>query len=325
MENAENQPLSVFITGATTGVGRVLTRQLVARGYSVTGLVDSTAAGDLHRMDGGLPVYGDGLRRETIRAFLNMARADVAVHLAPQALNVIPHYLPDWKAHARMVAKSTSAVVEAAGHAGTQRVIYPGFAFLYGDHHGEAVDESAHLDTGIDPVFKPAFEAEAAVLDGGVPGYVLRAGYLYGGHSPFFNTLEQELIDGKGFPEGHGHAAWIHESDLASAILAIVERDAAEDTTGQVYNIVDDEPLSPTGFLNAFADAISVSHPGKPMPFMDYLRPNMAMKALLSASAQVKNDKAKSELGWKPDYPTVHAGLQQAMMVLRAGTNVTAS
>ena len=46
--------MSVFITGATNALGRVVTRRLVAAGHRVTGATDDSAGAAQVRADGGL-------------------------------------------------------------------------------------------------------------------------------------------------------------------------------------------------------------------------------------------------------------------------------
>lgn len=54
MEPTTDSPLSIFITGASTELGRETTRQLVARGHRVTELTQEKDGATAVLADGGL-------------------------------------------------------------------------------------------------------------------------------------------------------------------------------------------------------------------------------------------------------------------------------
>ena len=320
----ERRSLNIFLTGGTTGLGRAVTRFLAKRGHTVYGNISGSAEANVQRNDGGTPTYADIFDRDNLRSNLEMAQADVAIHLAGSAANVPPVLSADWSTHRKALIEGTEALVEAAGLAGTQRVLAPGFVFLYGDTGGDWADENRTLSDDDNLAFAIAREAEAAVLDGGVPGYVMRAGFLYGAFSEGTSRLHDALMATQPLPRSDAYANWTHEDDLALAFALAAERQIAEDEEepDYIFNIVDDSPASPTEFVNAFADALGLAHPAEPPGFMRMLRRDPLRDALLHLSLRASNEKAKIDLGWAPRYSDHKAGIDQALMVWRASQTV---
>jgi nucleoside-diphosphate-sugar epimerase len=182
-ETTEPTRPTIFITNGTNAVGLSLVRQLVAAGYTVTAGTDLGSDGAFEiRAAGGVPVFPEMERASNLRSLMLMSKADIVVNTVLEVVNGLPQYLINWRDYLPMIEEGTQAVVAAAGQAGVKRLIHVSAAFAYGDQHGATVDESTHLDTS-NPLFAAISQAEAAVLDGAIPGYVLRAGYIYGANA----------------------------------------------------------------------------------------------------------------------------------------------
>ena len=103
-----------------------------------------------------------------------------------------------------------------------------------------------------------------------------------------------------------GVTSFIHAADAASATLAALEHGRP----GEIYNIVDDEPVNANKFIAALASAIGASQPFSiPLWLMRWVAPFMA--ATLSARLPVSNAKAKRELEWVLEFPSSREGVQQ--------------
>jgi nucleoside-diphosphate-sugar epimerase len=72
--------MRVFITGASGWIGSALTRELLAAGHEVTGLVRSDTSADKVRAAGGTPVRGDMHDHDLLVA--EATKADATAHLA---------------------------------------------------------------------------------------------------------------------------------------------------------------------------------------------------------------------------------------------------
>lgn len=313
-ETAEIKPLSVFVTGAETSIGRALVRTLARRGYRVTGAVRNGTAGAVAvREDGGVPAFPSLSRAGEIRSVLKMAQADVVVHLASQALNVLPYTPVDWTGHRDVL--NGESLLEAAKSVGVKRVIYTSFAFLYGDTEGAVVDE----DTATSPdndFYKAAIKAEKAILKADIPAYVARFGYLYGGRNVALDALADTLRVGKILPQGAGYASFVQQEDAVEALIALITRE--DEAPNRVYNIVDDTPVTLDGFVDALASGLGVGHPLRVPALVQTFTMGESQNTLLAQSFKVSNARAKAELGWKPSYATLQAGIERMLLQWRA-------
>lgn len=308
-------PLNVFITGAATALGCEVTRQLKARGHHVTGVVDGSASAAKVRQGGAIPAFvTDPFRVGEWKSLLGAAQADVVMHLTPQLANGFPRRELAWDEISRDITEGTPALLQAAQEAGVKFFVYPSFTFVYGDHHGEWVDEESPRRPAA--LLRPIAKVEDAVLSGSVPAAVLRAGRVYGGHEDGTTALVEALRRGRGVYAGDTHAmtGWVHLADLAAALVLAAEQMPA----GQVLNVADDTPAAPAEFVSYLAQNLGVPEPGKPPAFLLRMMTNDVVDALLGASARPRNDKAKQTLGWTPRYPNYRAGLDQTLLVWRA-------
>lgn len=321
-EQQEQAPLSVFITGGDSGTGLALTRMLSTDGVKVVGATEHGTDGARKiRKAGGVPVYPELIRETALASAILMAKAQVVVHLTPQAANAIPQVAQDYDALATLVKQSTESIMSAAGQTGVKRVIMVSSAAAYGDHHGEAVDEATALSTA-NALYKAIAQAESAVLDGGIKGYILRAGFQYGGENAALRQLGDELIGGGKVLGGNGLAGFIHEEDLASAIVALVKKDFSDDEAmATVYNIVDDNPATPDAFIDALGTELGIGQPTRTRGnLIDMLlgREANIQDDLLGHSAKPSNAKAKQELGWAVNNKTFAVGLDRTLLFWRA-------
>ncbi len=312
---SENNSLSVYITGATQGLGLAVTRLLAARGHQVAGT--AVTLDDTHRIReaGGLPVYNDPLRPSEIVSTLKMLAAEVVVNLAPQAVNVQPLQGVDWEREQRLLVDGTAALADALETGAARFLVHTSFTFLYGDAGGAWVDEDAPLDTDDDFFLAAALAEERALA---APGCVLRAGCVYGPESEATAALSAALLAGRALPLGSSEnvANWVHTHDLAAAIAQAVERQPA----GAVFNVADDHPASIADFAAAFAASQGLSAPRRQWlpPLVGQALMHPTHRAILDASARARTDRAKAELGWTPRYPDQRAGIEQTLLAWRA-------
>lgn len=309
-------PLNILITGAATALGREVTRQLAARGHHITGLTDGSVNATKVRQDGGIPAFAtDPFRAGEFKSVLRAAQAEVALHLTPQLMNGFPRRETPWDDTNRAVTEGTTALLEAAQETGVKFFIYASFAFVYGDQQGSWVDET--VPRSRTPLFRAAVEAEDRVLSSGVPACVIRAGRLYGAGEDGTEALIETLRRGRGVVTGDAHAvtSWVHVADLAAALVLAAEQQPA----GQVFNVADETPAAPVELVHYLAESLGMPAPGQPPSFP--LRPasNDVLDTLLAASARIRSDKARQTLGWQPRYSSYRAGLDQTLLVRRAG------
>ena len=310
-----HQPLNLFITGAASALGREVTRQLVARGHRVTGLTDGSDNAAKVRQDGAVPAFAtDPSRAGEMKSLLHAAQADVALHLSPQLANGFPRPDLPWETASQAITDGTPALLQAAQEAGTKFLVTTSFTFVYGDHHGEWVDEESLRQPAA--LFRPAALVEDQVLSSPVPSCVLRAGMLYGADEDGTVELIKTLRRGRPVYTGDCNAviSWVQVTDLASALVLAAEQMPNQ----QVLNVVDDMPAAPTDFVHELAQNLGVSVPGRPPAFLGRNLTHEVSENLFNTAIRARNEKVKQVLGWTPRYPNYRAGLDHALLVSRA-------
>lgn len=145
----------------------------------------------------------------------------------------------------------------------------------------------------------------------GLPIAIFRLPGIYGpGRSPF-----DRLRDGHArsvVREGQVFSR-IHRDDIVAGLEASI----AAPRPGAIYNLVDDEP-APSHEVTAFAASLLQVEPPPLVPYETAdLRPQA--RRFYAESKRVSNALAKSELGWRPLYPTYREGLRAVLAEERAG------
>lgn len=300
-------PLSVFITGATGALGREVTRQLRAAGHRVTGATSGYENAAIVRADGGVPAYPDLMRAGEMRSVMLAAKTDVVLNLAPQLANHLPQVRADWDAH--LVNGGVEALLEAAKDAEVKFVVHTSYAFA--GEHSEALDEFLHaVRSGERKVLADSVSA------GGVPGCVLRLGFLYGAESPELVKVRDTLLMGRMLDCGPDdtRACWINVPDAARAVIAAMNARQA----GLLVNVVEDQPISPAAFLRYFAESQGVTPPGRAPRFAVWAQPSTEQAALMHLSPHISNAKAKELLGWSPRFASYREAIEDALLSWRA-------
>lgn len=315
-QDTSPQPRSVYIAGGISTLGRELVRQLVANGHSVTVLTDTAANANALRNDGALPVYGDPSDASVITNNLKLAEVDTIVNLLPQRLNIHPAIRRDWKTEIPRFVAENEALLAAAQRAEVAYIVHASYAYLYADSP-ESLDETApNRSTDGIAFCTSAIHFEKTVLERG--GAILRAGYLYGGDGDDDPMHQLEQLLRRGLPLYLGRedalANWLRTEDFVTAIVPVVEQQPAE----QTYNIVSDSTISPHAFLSVFGAEIGLQVPNTIPAFVASAMLDKTQIALLNTSVALKNDRAKSELGWEPRFPDVNASIADLMLTWRA-------
>lgn len=297
-----NTPVSVFLTGATGGLGREVTRRLVAAGHRVTGAVSGSADAVKVRADGGVPAYPDLYRAGELRSGIVGAEAKIVLNLAPQLPNHVPQLAARWD---ERLAEATTALMEASAQAGVEFVVHTSYAFA-----------DARAQDAANPILRAARAAERVVLEGSVPACVLRLGFLYGAESDEFMALRDTLRLGRPLMIGPAdtHANWVYISDAARAVILASEQRPA----GALLNIVDDQPASPAAFLRYFTDNIGFSLPPALPQFAARMLLPKAQQAILNLNSHADNAAAKELLGWSPRFVSYHQGIDDTLLSWRA-------
>jgi nucleoside-diphosphate-sugar epimerase len=176
---------------------------------------------------------------------------------------------------------------------------------VYGDRGGAWVDEETDLAPTAERSARRV-RAEAQWLDlhrkHRVPVHVFRLAGIYGpGRNPLDairagtarRVIKPDLVLGR-----------IHRDDIAGAILASMERP----NPGAVYNVTDDEPAPPQDVVS-FGCSLLGKEPPAEVGFDEAEMSPMARSFYLD-NKRVRNDRLKSELGYRLKFPTYRDGLR---------------
>jgi nucleoside-diphosphate-sugar epimerase len=306
--------LSVLVTGGAEGGGLATARALLKRGHKVAATACDAGGALALRSAGALPVFPDLGRASEVLSILQMTKADTVVHAGPQFYGGPPYASSEYAACADQLIDFTAAVVEAAKQHSVKRVASLSFAYLYEAAHGAAKEGDHDVHEGD---YAPMLLAEALVRESGLSGYIIRSGYIYGGHSVETSALADSIKKSRRLPAGARPASWIHEDDLASAIIALLE---SEETVSGVetLNAAADKPLSPDDFIAALSQALGLSTPRfATAGFLSMLREKSLRDKLLEREIIVDSSAIRERFGWQPRHGSVESGMEASALVWR--------
>jgi nucleoside-diphosphate-sugar epimerase len=319
--------VKAFVTGGTGFIGERLVQRLRERGDDVVALVRSRDKGKKLEEMGATLVEGDLSSSDEIRAGLE--GCDSAFHVAAVYKVGIPE-----KEHESMYdanVRGTERVLDAAFQAGVGRIVYVSTVNVFGNTHGEIVDESYQRPGNdflsyYDETKYLSHQVAKERIAKGAPIVIVQPGGVYGpgDHSEVGNVIDQtrtgklralpfaglglnlvyvdDVVDGLLLAHDKGQ---IGESYVIGGEIATM-RDLVQKTADIAGRKPPKREL-PSGVIKLAAPAGPVV--GKIMGFP----PNF--RELISASDGVtywaKDDKARRDLGYSPR--DLDTGLRQTL------------
>lgn len=293
--------MNVFVAGGSGAIGRPLVRALAVAGHKVTALTRSAGKRDELKALGAEVALADALDRESLIAAVEATHPTHVIHQLTALPKGGPRSATDLEATNRLRIDGTRNLLDAAIKAGARRFLVGSFAVL---------SDRGQPATNPNPAAVAVRLMESQVLDvtkrGAIEGVILRYGMFYGFEAG--STVAMiDMVRKRRLPLVRGDSSQLPMIHVEDAVTATVRAlDAAP--AGATYDIVDDRAISATELVNAIAE-----YSGSPKPFTvpawlpklvsPYLARMMSMRMPLS------NAKAKTELGWRPAYPTVRDGL----------------
>ncbi len=284
-------------------VGLALGRELVRLGHEVYGLRRSVAAGSELTAAGIRPLVGDVTQPETLARLPR--EFDWVV-------NCVASRGGDAEAYRRIYLQGTRHLMEWLSATPPRKFIYTGSTSVYGQTDGSLVKETSPTEPAAETA-KVLLETEqvllAAVADRKVPVVILRVAGIYG---PDRGHALREFLNDEARIEGDGlrFLNMIHRDDLIGCILAALKDGRA----GEIYNTVDDEPVSQANFFQWLAEEL-----GKDPPPVAPGNPEANRRRGVT-NKRVSNRKLKMELGHQFKYPNFRIGYSAEILRLeRAG------
>ena len=320
--------MKAFVTGATGFIGGHVARKLRERGDEVVALVRSPAKATRLRDLGCRLLEGDLSAEGAIRR--GVEGCDSAFHVGAVYKVGIPksEREPMWDANVR----GTERVLDAAHDAGVGRIVYVSTVNVFGNTHGQVVDEryTRDLSEGFQSCYDEtkyrAHEVAEDRIAKGYPIVMVQPGGVYGpdDHSELGNMIDQAAtgkLKLKMFPEA-GYML-VHVEDVAEGVILAHDRGKV----GESY-VLSGEKLTMGEIVDRAARFAGRKPPRATMP-----APLMQMSAplgrvigpvmgfppnlgeLIRVSKGVtywaRDDKAREDLGFRPrDFDT---GLRQTL------------
>lgn len=309
--------MKVFIAGATGTLGLPLVRELVALKHQVTGLTRSAEKRSMLERIGAAAAVADALDAAALEKALRAASPDWVFHL----LTAIPKNTLLRASHMKQTnvlrTTGTANLLKASVAAGAKRIVAESMVFAYGfgDHGACAKTEDDVLqqresESSLQQVVDPLRSLETQLLhaneQGLIESVVLRYGFFYGtaGASEYLVKMLRKRMLPK-VNGSHSTVPWIHIEDAVSASIAAMERGRA----GEIYNIVDDEPVEMNAWLSHAALSLNAKPPFSiPRWLLRLISPYMA--TVFDTRLVVSNRKAKDELHWRLQYPSYREGVR---------------
>lgn len=283
-------------------VGLPLAHELFKQGHQVFGMRRSPSADEKLKAAGIVPLPADITKPESLARLPR--DFDWVVNCAASGGG-------DAEAYRQLYLQGTRNLIEwlALGSAGAPRIVYTSSTGVYGQNDGSVVDETSPTEPAVETA-KVLVETEkvllAAARDNHFPAVVLRVAGIYG---PDRGYLLRQYLKHEARLEGSGgrFLNMIHRDDLIGVIIAALRSGRA----GEIYNAVDDEPVSQLRFFQWLAGKL-----GRELPPAAPENAEANRKRGVT-NKRVSNRKLKLDLGYQFKYPTFRQGCTAEIERLR--------
>jgi nucleoside-diphosphate-sugar epimerase len=284
-------------------VGLPLGAELMKLGHEVFGLRRSASADDELKAAGLTPLHADITQSESLAALPK--DFDWVVNCAASGGGGPEEYR-------QLYLRGNQNLIEWLAPAPPKKFIYTSSTGVYGQNDGSLIKESSPTEPATETA-QVLVATEKLLLDAAqqqnFPAVILRVAGIYG---PERGHLLKQYLKDEAQLEGRGerHLNMIHRDDLIGVIIAALKSGRA----GEIYNAVDDEPVSQLHFFEWLAGTLD-----KPLPLSVPADVDAARKRGVT-NKKVSNRKLKMELGYPFKYPNFRKGYTAELLRLdRAG------
>jgi nucleoside-diphosphate-sugar epimerase len=273
-------------------VGLPLGAELARQGHEVFGVRRSAAAEAELNAAGIQPLIADVTRPETLAAL--PGPFDWVVNTIASTRGGGPD---DYR---QVYLQGTRNLIDWLAASPPKKFVYTSSTGVYGQDDGSMVKETSPTEPAAETA-KVLVETEQLLLTAArerrFPVVILRVAGIYGpdrGHL-FRQYLRSEaVIPGK----GEWLLNMIHRADVVGAIFAALK----SGRPGEVYNAVDDEPVTQLAFFRWLSETL-----GRDLPPFGPVEMEMRRKRGLT-NKKVSNRRIRMELGYGFQYPTFRQG-----------------
>jgi len=204
--------------------------------------------------------------------------------------------------------QGTKNLIEWLAAAPPKKFVFTSSTSVYGQTDGSPVKEGA-MTAPVSDTSKVLVDTEKVLIEASrlrkFPGVILRVAGIYG---PDRGHLFQQYLKDEARITGKGERIlnMVERDDVVGAIIGAFKNGRP----GEVYNIVDDEPVAEVHFFRWLSEAL-----GKWMP-KSVPEDQLADRKRGVTNKKVQNRRAKMELGWQLKSPTFRQGYTTEMVRL---------
>jgi nucleoside-diphosphate-sugar epimerase len=284
-------------------VGLPLGTELVRLGHEVLGLRRSTGAEADFKAAGVKPLTADITEAEQLAKL--PGGYDWVVNCVSASGGGAEEYR-------EVYLRGTRNLVEWLGAAPPKKFVYTSSTSVYGQNDGSLVKENSPTEPAVE-TGKILVETERVLLDAArerkFPAVILRLAGIYG---PDRGYWFKQYLSNEARIEGNGARIlnMIHRDDVVGAIIAALK----SGRTGEVYNAVDDEPVTQLSFFQWLSGPLGKELPPSAPEDVEAVRKRGV------TNKKVSNRRLRMELGYQFKYPTFRQGYTAELIRLdRAG------
>jgi nucleoside-diphosphate-sugar epimerase len=297
---AARAPMKCLVVGCGY-VGLPLGAELVRRGHEVFGLRRNGGVKNELKAAGIRPLVADITKPETLTKLPR--NFDWVVNCAASAGGRAEDYR-------KIYLDGNQNLISWLAASSPEKFVFTSSTSVYGQNDGSVVTEESPAGPA-EETAKVLVEAErlllAAVADRKVPAVILRVAGIYG---PGRGHLFKQFLRGEARIEGDG-SRWlnmIHRDDVVGCIIAALERGKP----GEVYNAVDNEPVTQLNFFEWLAVELKLPLPPKIPADVEIRRKRGA------TNKRVSNAKLRIELKYEFRFPDFRKGYATEIAKRRA-------
>jgi 2-alkyl-3-oxoalkanoate reductase len=301
-DDKEEEPMKVFVAGASGAIGQPLIAELLRQGHTVTGMTQSGAGAKRLIEQGATAEVANAFDVSSVKSALRRSQAEVVIDeltALPKNPADLPAALPGDR---KLRLEGGGNLHRAALEIGIRRYIQQSSGFFLKAGSGLA-DESVGLAVdatpGVAASAQTYTELEGRVLNSSaMEGVALRYGFFYGPNTWYHpdggsaDQVRQQQVPIVG--EGQGVWSWVHIEDAAFATVAALTAEPG------IYVVVDDDPSRVSRWLPAFARSLAAPPP--PRISEEVARASAGEDAVYYGTKLrgASNGKAKRVLNFRP-------------------------
>ena len=178
------------------------------------------------------------------------------------------------------------------------KILFTSSTSVYAQRDGSRVTEESETKP-LRETSRTLLEVEKLVLE--KDGIIVRLAGIYG---PQRSALLRKFLNGTATidPNNDRFVNQVHRDDIASALFLLLNR---AQTSAQIYNVVDDQPLLQSECYHWLAQRLN-----RPLP---PTRKSEQPRKRGDTNKRVSNAKLH-QIGWTPDYPTFRDAMEKSIL-----------